>query len=381
MKTFKWVKVLGLGLLLVPFYSMGQITTPPSGDNQKASVTQYMGFAAVTISYSSPDVHTSAGEDRTGEIWGELVPYGKKNLYFGWSSDENPSPWRAGANEATTISFSEDVLIESVPVKAGSYGLFMVPGEKEWQIILSANSTSWGSYFYSQEEDVASFTVVPKESIFHEYLTYEFEDRKLESCKAIMRWENLSVEFTVAIPDFKTLYVEKIEDELRSKAGFNWENWVEGVNFCLNYNTHLEDALKWSTFALEGKYVGEENFTTLQTKGLVLLALNRNTEAKEYIIKAVNHPTASAGKVHQFGRGLIKKGQPELALEVFKMNYKNHKGEWPTNVGMARGYSAMGQYSSATKYVKKALKIVPDEENKINLEKALDLLEKEKDIN
>ena len=361
--------------------SAQKIIAPPSGGNQKASVTQFMGFVSATIAYSSPDVHSPKGENRTGHIWGELVPYGAKNLNFGSSSAENPSPWRAGANENTTITFSENVLVEGTPIPAGTYGLFMEPGEEEWTIIFSKNSNSWGAYYYSKEEDQARVSVKSKESEFHEYLTYDFSERKLESCVAAMKWENIKVEFKISIPDVTNLYITRMRSDLRSDIGFQWNNWVEAANFCINHNTNLEEALDWATMALEGAYVGEVNFTTLQTKGLVLLAMGNKEEAEKYILKAVNHPTASPGKVHQFGRGLIKKGNNELALNVFKANYKNSNGAWPTNVGLARGYSAVGDYKSAIRYTKRALKIVPDEENKNNLEKALMILKDGKDIN
>jgi hypothetical protein len=81
--------VTGFFVSLVAF---SQMTLPPSGNNQKSEVTQFLGMVKVTIIYSSPDV---GGR----EIWGKLVPYGLNNLRFGKSSDENPSPWRAGAND------------------------------------------------------------------------------------------------------------------------------------------------------------------------------------------------------------------------------------------------------------------------------------------
>ena len=80
----------------IAFQAFAQMTLPPSGNNQKSEVTQNLGLVKVTIAYSSPDV---AGR----EIWGKVVPYGLTNLNFGKSSDQNPSPWRAGANENTLI--------------------------------------------------------------------------------------------------------------------------------------------------------------------------------------------------------------------------------------------------------------------------------------
>ena len=144
-------RLLTFMLFSAALTSFAQLTTPPSGDNQKSSVTQMIGLVSATINYSSPDVHGANGEDRKGHIWGELVHYGFVDQGFGPSK---AAPWRAGANENTTISFSHDVVIAGKPLKAGTYGLFLAlskEGPSEW--IFSKNSTSWGSYFYNEAED------------------------------------------------------------------------------------------------------------------------------------------------------------------------------------------------------------------------------------
>src|SRR6476646_7059433 len=101
---------------------LSEITMPPNGDNQKAEVSQWIGLVKVTIAYHSPNVHGGGGKDRTGHIWGELVKYGMFDDGFGPSK---AAPWRAGANETTTISFSHDVKIGGRDVRAGTYGLFL----------------------------------------------------------------------------------------------------------------------------------------------------------------------------------------------------------------------------------------------------------------
>jgi len=78
--------------------SIAQLTSPPNGNNQKSVSGQHIGPVSIYITYYSPDVTSPQGQDRTGNIWGKLVPYGLNNLGFGNSSDEFPSPWRAGAN-------------------------------------------------------------------------------------------------------------------------------------------------------------------------------------------------------------------------------------------------------------------------------------------
>lgn len=113
------------------------LTLPPLGDNQKTVVTQYMGLVSVTLTYNSPDVTSPAGEDRTGEIWGKLVPYGLTDPGFGTAEE---APWRVGANENTTISFSHDVEVEGRALAAGTYGVHMIPGQNEWVEIFLLNA-------------------------------------------------------------------------------------------------------------------------------------------------------------------------------------------------------------------------------------------------
>ncbi|MEP6646656.1 MAG: DUF2911 domain-containing protein, partial [Saprospiraceae bacterium] len=138
-----------------------EISIPPSGDNQKCSVTQHIGLVTVTVDYSSPNVTGPTGTDRNGKIWGQLVPYGLTDLGFGL---RNPSPWRAGANENTTIAFSHDVMIEGKPLKAGKYGLFLIVQEDgPWTWIFSNNSTAWGSFFYKEKDDALRVDVQPME--------------------------------------------------------------------------------------------------------------------------------------------------------------------------------------------------------------------------
>ena len=120
------------------------LTLPPSGDNQKASVTQFIGPVKVTIDYSSPAVHGPGGKDRRGQIWGKLVPYGVTDLGF---HGGKPSPWRGGANENTIFTVSDPVTIEGQPLAAGQYGLHLIAGPDEWTVIFSKNSSAWGSFF------------------------------------------------------------------------------------------------------------------------------------------------------------------------------------------------------------------------------------------
>src|SRR5690349_25107700 len=103
-------KILSLVILVILVTSAFSqpIATPPSGGNQKSRVSQWIGPVEVTITYNSPDVTGPDGKSRKGHIWGELVHYGYIDQGYGTSK---AAPWRAGANETTTISFSHDVKI------------------------------------------------------------------------------------------------------------------------------------------------------------------------------------------------------------------------------------------------------------------------------
>ena len=135
------VLALALGLAVATTASAQTITQPFSGDNQKASVTQWIGPVKVSIDYSSPDVHGPGGEDRAGKVFGEgaLVPYGFHDLGF---NDCKQCPWRAERTRTPSFQVSHDVLIEGQKLKAGSYGLHMIADAAEWTVIFSNDFTS-----------------------------------------------------------------------------------------------------------------------------------------------------------------------------------------------------------------------------------------------
>ena len=157
----------------------------------KASVMQRLGIDTdITIEYSRPGV-------KGRKIWGELVPYGLApgNKY----SNDKPFPWRAGANENTTIEFSKDVLIEGNKLPAGKYGIHMIPSKKDWIIIFSKNNSAWGSFSYNQEEDALRVTVTPVEAPHQEWLIFGFDNLAGTSATAFLRWEKLKVPFKIEL--------------------------------------------------------------------------------------------------------------------------------------------------------------------------------------
>jgi predicted negative regulator of RcsB-dependent stress response len=337
------------------------LTSPPSGDNQKSKVTQFIGPVEVSITYSSPDVHAPDGTDRTGKIWGGAAHFGFIDQGFG---PAKAAPWRAGSNENTIFTVSNDVTIEGKELKAGTYGLFLaVSKEGPYTWVFSKNSTSWGSYFYDAKEDALRVDVTPIDAPYTEWLTYGFTDRNPSSAKAYLQWEKKMIPFNIEVPNINSIYVTKMRDELRSSPGFDYQNWMTAAQFCVQNKTNLEEALTWAETAVSGQFVGVENFNSLQTQASVLRALGRNDEANAVMDKAIKHPTANVQSIHQYARGLVQAGQNEKALEVFKYNAKQHpEDKFTPNVGLARGYTAVGDKKNAIKYWELAIKNLPAEQ-------------------
>lgn len=350
---------------LVVWSHAQKLTTPPSGDNQKSKVTQFIGPVEVSISYSSPDVHGPNGEDRTGKIWGEVAHYGFIDQGFGPSK---AAPWRVGANENTLFSVSHDVKIEGKELKAGTYGLFLaVSKEGPYTWIFSKNSTSWGSYFYDPKEDALRVDVAPLEAPYKEWLTFGFEDRMPSSTKAYMRWEKKRIPFKIEVSNVNEIYVSKMREELRGEVGFKQENWITAAQFCAQNKINLEEALTWVDMSVSNPFIGVENFTTRQTRSMILQALGRDAEANTEMDKAIKDPGATVQAIHQYGRSLLAAGKKEKAMEIFKYNAQKYPNEkFTPNVGLARGYTAMGDKKNAIKHWELAMKNLP-EDQKANL--------------
>jgi hypothetical protein len=341
------------------------LASPPSGNNQKASVTQYIGPVRVTIDYSSPAVHGPAGKDRRGQIWGKLVPYGLTDLGFG---NGKPGPWRAGANENTVFTVSDKVSIEGQPLPAGRYGLHMIAGPEQWVLIFSKDSNAWGSFYYDPAADALRVTVNPHKHEYREWLTYEFTTRRPAESVAEMQWEDLAVPWTIKVENINDLYISQMKENLTNAQGFGWQGWVAAAQFCVTENTHLEQALEWAEVAVGKPFIGEANFTTLSTKSQVLDKLGRKEEAKAAMQLAVHHPSASPLDLHQYGRRLLAEKKDKEALEIFLLNRERNGDQWPVHVGLARGYAANGDSKQALEHARKALTQAPDPLNRKTLE-------------
>src|ERR1700730_1224254 len=300
--------------------------------SQHAVITQRIGITDVTINYHRPVVNKR-------KVWGSLVPYGQI--------------WRAGANENTIIQFTDPVTIEEKPLPKGTYGLHVIPGENEWTVIFSKNSTSWGSFTYDQTEDALRVTVKPQPAEFHEALTYDFDDVKPDSSVISLRWEKVAVPFKVGV-NTRAVVEESLHNQLRGLAQYAWDGWDDAANYLLQEKIALEEALQYSEKSIQA----EERYDNLMTKSRVLDALSRKPEAASARNKAL--AMANAIQLHTYARQLQNDGKQTEAFAIFRDNAKKNPEQWIVHVGLSRMYSAQGDFANAAKEMNTAIAAAPD---------------------
>lgn len=348
------------------------ITLPPDGGNQKASVAQWLGPVEVRVTYNSPKVTAPDGTDRRGKIFGTLVPYGMKKESYGTCGES--CPWRAGANENTVFTVSHDVKVEGQALPAGSYGLHMVAGPEEWTVIFSKSHESWGSYFYDAKLDALRVKVKARKAPYTHWLTYDFVERQLDKATVVLRWDELEVPIAIAVDDVNGLYMAGLGEELKGAPGGTWDAWEAAARFALQ-NKRNDEALRWARYAVSGPFVGVANFRSLSTLADAQEASGQAEEARKTIKTALESPTATPIDLHQYGRRLLRQKKAKEALEVFELNARRNPNVWPVNVGLARGYAAVGRNKEALEAAKKALAQAPDDGNRTSLQGMVKSLE------
>jgi tetratricopeptide (TPR) repeat protein len=289
-----------------------------------------IGLTKVKIEYGSPRVNKR-------EIWGKLVPYGLTKFNFGGG---NPAPWRAGANENTTVYFSHDVQINGKDLKAGKYGLHMLVNENSnWEIIFSNDNMAWGSYFYDKSHDALRVEATPEKAPFREWLTYGFDNFTKDSADVFLHWENVKVSFNVKTDTEK--YVEQsIKDQLTSSLGFSWQAFNQAAIYYYRQGKDLEQALAWARKSV---------------------AMNANI-----------------GNSNMLGYFLQRMGKNDEAEKVFRDNiekFSNDPNGWNTYDSLAEHLAKTGKKKEAAKYYKMALKKAPQQQ-KDRIKKALADLKK-----
>jgi hypothetical protein len=186
----------------------------------KETITEEFGLGKITLTYCRPGV-------KGRKIFGYSEPYGLV--------------WRTGANNATTIQFTDEVTIEGQKVPAGEYGLFTIPGEKEWTLILNKTAKQWGAYAYKESDDLIRFKV-PRviTSQPTETLSMQFVDATNSQCALQMKWENTEV-----ILHMKTDVDAQVMANIDKAMQGEKKPWYFAAIYYYNNNKDINKALEW----------------------------------------------------------------------------------------------------------------------------------------
>ncbi len=231
--------------LAVPTIALSQPKILPR-ESPAASVSQRLGVGTVVVNYHRPAL-------KSRKMFGGMVEYGKV--------------WRAGANEATTISFTHDVSVEGKPLAAGIYAIFMIPNPDRWTIIFNRDAKQWGAFSYKPAEDVLRIDVTPTPGPLHERLAYSFPLIEADEAELAMNWETTRVAFKIR-SDTRAQTLSAVRDEFA---------WHQAFGFSEHFLTQRinDEALRWARIAV----LLEENSSTLVLQGDCLAALGRFEEA------------------------------------------------------------------------------------------------------
>jgi tetratricopeptide (TPR) repeat protein len=331
-----------------------QVTLPRT-PSPAATVQQTIGISTVTVKYSRPSV-------KGREIWGKLVPYGYNVQAFGAG---NSAPWRAGANENTIITFSNDAKVEGQPVPAGSYGLtFVINQDNSGEVILSKDYQSWGSFFYDQKQDLMRAKIQVRSIPETEMLTYDFMNDTKTSAELVLNWEKK--QFPVKIEyDVDKIVLDNARQELKGATGFNFQGWASAANYALANKFDLDEGLKWADQAI----AQNNSFNTLSLKANILKEMGKAEEST----KIMNDATviATEAELNAYGYQLLGAGNNDKAIEVLLLNTQRHPKSANTWDSLGEAYATKGDKKNAIINFKKSLSLNPPAGVKANSEKFL----------
>jgi len=342
-------------ITLVSFTAFAQPVTTPRTPSPAASLSQTIGISVVTVSYSRPSV-------KGREIWGKLVPYGWNVQNFG---NGNSAPWRAGANENTTIKFSHDAKVEGKPVPAGEYGLFFVINpDNTGELVLSKDNRSWGSFWYEPKQDMFRTKIQLRDIPFTEMLTYDFINSTKTSSELVLNWEKkqFPVKIEFAVDD---IVMANAAAELKGPAGFNWQGYASAANYAVQNKTNYEQALTWIDRAI----AMNNSFSTLSVKSNILKAMGKTEEADKIMTEAIAISTEN--ELNQYGYQLLNSGQQDKAIEMLTLNTKRFPKSANCFDSLGEALATKGDKKNAIANFKKSLSLNPAPNVRANSEKFL----------
>jgi len=228
----------------------------------QSTVSQTVGTTTVSVEYHRPQV-------RGRKIWGELVPFGQV--------------WRTGANEATTIKFSDPVKVNGQPVPAGTYALFSIPGPEQWTLILNKRARQFGAFEYQPKDDLLRFVVKPKVvKEFSEWLTYEVYPASRSSAYVDLYWEKMRVSFLVEV-DVDSIVTARMKRAMTRAGESDWKIYSDAAEYFVEQDKALTQALAWAEKSIRI----QENPVNLSVKAHILQAISQTPQAYQTLERAL----------------------------------------------------------------------------------------------
>ena len=348
-------------LMCVAALIQAQTVTLPRSASPAAELKQKIGITDITVNYSRPSV-TLNGNDRSGKIWGQQVPYGFNKVGFGAG---NPIPWRAGANENTVITFSDDVKFGGKKVKAGTYGLHVaVLEEDKATVILSKNHSSWGSFFYDEAEDILRADIQTEEISHREVLSYDFVELGNNYGVLALEWETKRFPIKIEVDVHETV-LANARDELRSTAGFGWQGPLSIANYCMQNNINHEEAIQWADQSINNN----KNFNNLFVKARLLQQTGNGQDAIAMMDEAAQ--LANTNQLNFMGYQMLGAQKYDKAIEYFKLNVQRNPKSANAHDSLGEAYKQKGEKKLAIKSLKKSLSLNPPANVKANSIKLL----------
>lgn len=318
--------------------------------SQRAKVTQKIGITTFELDYSRPQVILN-GQDRTGSIWGNRAHYGLLSISFGCNCS---IPWRAGADENTLITISDDVVVEEKKLKKGTYAIHMIIEENDDATVIFSNDTkSWGSFNYNEENDELRVTVKSKEAGFTNLLTYSFDEIGPDYSILSLKWEHKEIPIRFDV-DVSNYVLTDIRNRLNGFAGFTWQGLFDAANYCANNQLNQDEALGWIDRAISRR---PEFFAQYSVKLGLHFQLDEHQEGINAIESGLAY--ANINDINGIGYFLMQEGFNEKAVELFRENVKRNPNNANVYDSLGEGLRALGEKEEAIQNFKKALSLNP----------------------
>ncbi|WP_339876729.1 DUF2911 domain-containing protein [uncultured Algoriphagus sp.] len=251
-----------LTLMLCSFFSFAQQIQMPQA-SPAAKIAQKVGLTDVTVDYSRPST-------KGRKIFGELVPFGQV--------------WRTGANGATVLSFSTDVIIGGQTVPAGQYALYSIPEKSDWTMILSKNIKLWGAIDYEQSDDLIRFKAKP-EKLNKKAETFEisFANMTDTGSDLSLKWENTRVDFRIET-QVDPLVMAQIKEYVIDANTADPSLLYSAASYYYTNSKDMNQAYDWINESVEA----DPKYWTMHLKAKIEAALGKKTEAVESAEEAID---------------------------------------------------------------------------------------------